>query len=56
MLGRDHTINYSENALSSTLLKYFTLITIVLKDYDAAFSYTFVDFYLLYDGVFFMQI
>ena len=35
VLRRDH--NYSKCALSSTLLKYSTLIAIVLRDYNAAF-------------------
>ena len=31
--------SYSENALSSTLSIYSTLIAIMLRDYDAAFRY-----------------
>ena len=34
-----HIRHYSENVLSSCLSIYFTLITIVLNDYDAAFLY-----------------
>ena len=41
-----HTSHYSEYVLSSSLSVYFTLIAIVLKDYNVAF-YTIVDFYLL---------
>ena len=41
-----HISHYSEYVLSSSLSVYFTLIAIVLKDYNAAF-YTIVDFYLL---------
>ena len=41
-----HISHYSEYALSSSLSVYFTLIAIVLKDYNAAF-YTIVDFYSL---------
>ena len=37
MVGRGHITRYSEYVLSSTLSIYFTLIAIVLKDYDAAF-------------------
>ena len=39
MLGHGHIVNYTEYVLSSTLSIYFTLIAIVLKDYDAAFLY-----------------
>ena len=34
-----HISHYSENVLSTCLSIYFTLITIVLNDYDAAFLY-----------------
>ena len=48
MLGLDiyNISHYSEYVLSSSLSVYFTLIAIVLKDYNVAF-YTIVDFYLL---------
>ena len=39
MLGRGHISHYSEYVLSSTLPIYSTLITIMLRDYDAAFLY-----------------
>ena len=39
MLGRSHISHYSEYVLSSTLSIYSTLITDVLRDYDAAFLY-----------------
>ena len=45
----------SENALSSTLSIYSTLIAIVLRDYNAA-SYAIVDFYFFYDVAVDMQI
>ena len=34
----------------------YTLIAVVLKDYDAVFLYTIVDIYLLYEGAVGMQI
>ena len=34
-----HKSHYSEYVFSSSLSVYFTLIAIVLKDYDAAFQY-----------------
>ena len=37
MLRCCHTSHYSDNALSSTLLIYSTLIAIVLRDNNAAF-------------------
>ena len=37
MLGRGHISHYSDYVLSSILSIYFTLIAIVIKDYDAAF-------------------
>ena len=45
-----------EYVLSSTLSIYSILIAIVLWDYDAAFLYTTVDFYLFYDGAVDIQI
>ena len=39
MLGRGHISHSSEYVLSSSLSVYFTLIVIVLRDYDAAFRY-----------------
>ena len=39
MLVRGHISHFSEYVLSSTLSIYSTLITIVLRDYDAAFRY-----------------
>ena len=39
MLGRGYINHYSENALSSTLSIYITLIAIVLRDYDAAYLF-----------------
>ena len=55
MLGRGQEIHYSEQVLSSTVSKYFTLIAGVLKDYYAAFLY-YCGIYLLYDGAVKMQI
>ena len=40
MVGHGHIRHHSEYILTSTLSIYFTLIAIVLKDYDAAFLYT----------------
>ena len=37
MVGRGHISHFSEFVLSSTLLIYFTLTAIVLRDYDSAF-------------------
>ena len=39
MLGRGRRSHFSEYVLSSTLSIYSTLISIVLRDYDAAFRY-----------------
>ena len=51
ILGISH---YSEYGLSSTLSTYSTLIVIVLRNYDDAFSI--IDFHLFYDGVVYIQI
>ena len=39
MLGYGHICHYSEYVVSSVLSIYITLISIVLRDYDAAFLY-----------------
>ena len=39
MLGCGHISHFSEYVLSYTLSIYSTLITIVLRDYDAAYLY-----------------
>ena len=39
MLRPVYIIHYSEYVISSTLTIYDTLISIVLRDYDAAFLY-----------------
>ena len=39
MLGRGHKSHYSEFVVSSALSIYSTLLSIVLRDYDAAFPY-----------------
>ena len=39
MLGRGHISYYSKYVLSSTLSIYTTLISIMLRDFDAAFLY-----------------
>ena len=43
-----HISHYSEYVFSSSLSIYFTLIAIVLKDYDAAFLYNF--FFIYYNN------
>ena len=39
MFGRGHISLYTEYVVSSTLSIYFTLIALVLRDYEAAFLY-----------------
>ena len=56
MLEHDHISHFSEYVLSSTLSIYSTLTAIVLRDYDAAFPHTIVDFHFFYDGVVDIQI
>ena len=51
-----HISNYSEYVLSSCLSIYFTLIAIVLKDYDYAFLYILLIFIYYYDGAVDMRI
>ena len=49
ILGRGHVTYFSENALSSSLSIYNTLIVIVLRIYNSLF-YAISDFHLFYDG------
>ena len=56
MLGRGHISHYSEYVVSSTISIFSTLIDIVLRDYDAAFLITIVDFHFFYDGTVDIQI
>ena len=41
MLGHGHISYYSEYVVSSTLSIYSTLVAIVLRNYDAAFRFSF---------------